>query len=120
MRRVAVYNLLCMAVLSGVVTLSAGAADSVVVFNEINYHPATDEAAGEWVELHNQMAIDIDLSAWFLDGDIRYTFAEGTIIPGGGYLVVAADVAAVRAATGLTNVPGAFIGRLNNATGNLE
>ena len=32
-------------------------ADSVVVFNEVMYHPATNEAAMEWVELHNQTAV---------------------------------------------------------------
>jgi len=64
----------------------ARAVDSVVVFNELQYHPATNETASEWVELHNQMAIDIDLSAWSIKGDIGFTFAEGTIIPGGGYV----------------------------------
>jgi hypothetical protein len=75
------------------------AADSVVVFNEIHYHPATNEAVNEWIELHNQMAIDIDLSAWSITGSIGFTFAEGTIIPGGGYLVVASDPAALQAST---------------------
>src|SRR3954454_1471770 len=70
---------------------SAFAADSVVVFNEIHYHPVTNETASEWVELHNQMAVDIDLSAWSLTGSIGFTFTEGTIIPGGGYLVIASN-----------------------------
>src|SRR5688572_17639440 len=96
------------------------AVDSVVVFNEIHYHPATNEMANEWVELHNQMAIDIDLSAWSIEGEIEYTFAEGTIIPGGGHLVIAINPTALRAATGITNVVGPFTGRLNNARGILE
>src|SRR5215211_7359443 len=45
---------------------NAAQADSVVVFNEIMYHPATDEPALEWVELHNQNAVDVDLSDWRL------------------------------------------------------
>src|SRR6267378_4391261 len=65
---------------------SSLAADSIVVFNEIHYHPATNEAANEWVELHNQMAVDIDLSAWSIQGGIGYTFPENTIIPAGGNL----------------------------------
>src|SRR5262245_15004195 len=96
------------------------AADSVVVFNEINYHPATNEAANEWVELHNQMAIDIDLSAWFLEDDIQFTFAEGTIILGGGYLVIASNPTALRSAAGVTNVVGPFTGRLNNGNGRIQ
>jgi hypothetical protein len=89
-------------------------ADSVVVFNEIQYHPVTNEAANEWVELHNQMAVEIDLSAWFLAGAIDYTFPEGTIMPGGGYLIIASDPTALLAATGMTNLVGPFAGRLNN------
>ena len=41
-------------------------ADSTVVFNEVMYHPATNEAALEWVELHNQMSVDMDISRWSL------------------------------------------------------
>ena len=101
--------------------LSLGrAADSVVVFNEINYHPATNELANEWIELHNQMTIDIDLSAWSVRGGVDFTFAEGTIIPGGGHLVVAINPAALQTATGRTNIVGPFTGRLNNSSARLE
>src|SRR4051794_40579252 len=99
---------------------SALGSDSVVVFNEVQYHPVTNEAASEWVELHNQMAIDIDLSAWSLKGDVAFTFAEGTIISGGAYLVIASSPAALQADTGLTNVLGPFTGRLKNSGGTLE
>ncbi len=91
------------------------AADSVVVFNEVHYHPAANETANEWVELHNQMAIDIDLSAWSITGGIGFTFAEGTVLPGGGYLVITSDPTALQAATGLTTAVGPYSGRLNNA-----
>ena len=94
---------------------AAGArADSVVVFNELMYHPATNEAASEWVELHNQMAVPVDLSGWSLAGGINYQFAEGTVLAGSGYLVVAASPATLMSATGLTNVLGPFTGRLAN------
>jgi len=106
--------------LSAFTSLSGFAADSVVVFNEINYHPATNEIASEWIELHNQMAIDIDLSAWSVRGGIDYTFAEGTVIAGGGQLVVAINPTALRTATGLMNIVGPFTGRLNNSTAHLE
>src|ERR1051326_908988 len=51
-------------------------ADSVVVFNEIMYHPATNEPALEWLELHNQMAVNMDLSGWSLDGGVQFKFPE--------------------------------------------
>src|SRR5688572_8451253 len=95
-------------------------ADSVVVFNEIMYHPQTNEPALEWLELHNEMGVDIDLSGWSLGEGIEFRFAEGTVIPGGGYLVVAIDPAALTAGTGLANVLGPFTGRLSNAGEQLE
>ncbi|MDA0812198.1 MAG: lamin tail domain-containing protein [Verrucomicrobia bacterium] len=66
------------------------ASDSVVVFNEIHYHPA-DTADGEgveWIELHNQMGIMTDLSGWRLAGGASYTIPKGTIIRPGGHLVI--------------------------------
>ncbi|HEX2749539.1 MAG TPA: LamG-like jellyroll fold domain-containing protein, partial [Verrucomicrobiales bacterium] len=96
------------------------AADSVVVFNEVSYHPASSEGDNEWIELHNQMAIDIDLSGWRLDDGVSYTFAEGVIIPGGGYLVVAGNPAALQTATGLAGIKGPFTGGLNNSGERLD
>jgi hypothetical protein len=64
-------------------------ADSTVVFNEIMYHPAVDEPSFEWIELHNQMSVNMDLSNWSLGAGWEFRFPEGTILRGGGYLVVA-------------------------------
>ncbi|HMJ91178.1 MAG TPA: lamin tail domain-containing protein, partial [Candidatus Acidoferrum sp.] len=89
-------------------------ADAVVVFNEIMYHPRTNEAALEWVELHNQMAVDVELSGWSIRGGIDYDFAEGTVIPGGGFLVIALSPTNL-IALGITNVLGPFSGRLSNS-----
>jgi hypothetical protein len=83
-------------------------ADSPVVFNEIMYHPLTNESQLEWVELQNQMAVDMDISRWRLDGGISFSFPEGTVIRAGGYLVVAATP------TGFANALGPFLGRLSN------
>jgi hypothetical protein len=88
--------------------------DSTVVFNEIMYHPTGSDAAAEWIELHNQMAVDMDLSGWYLDGGVEFRFADGTIISGGGYLVVAASPSELEASAGLSGVPGPFSGRLAN------
>jgi hypothetical protein len=77
-----------------VTALVSARADSVVVFNEVMYHPAANEAAFEWVELHNQMAVDVDLGGWSVRGGIDYFFPEGTVISGGGYLVVDKNIEA--------------------------
>ena len=111
-------GVLALALLAG--GLGAVRADSVVVFNEIMYHPQTNELASEWLELHNQMAVNVDLSGWSLAGGVSFTFPGGTVIPGGGYLVVALSPADLRAATGLTNILGPFAGRLANSGETLQ
>jgi len=93
---------------------AATLADTVVVFNEIMYHPATNEPALEWLELYNQNAVDVDLGGWRITDAIDYAFPSGTIIKGGGYLVVALSPATLIAA-GVTNVVGPFSGRLSNS-----
>jgi hypothetical protein len=99
---------LCLAILC-----STGWADSVVVFNEIMYHPAA--GAPEWIELYNQMGIDIDLSGWSLDGAVEYTFVDGTLIRAGSYLVVASQPELLWA-RGIPawQVIGPFTGKLDN------
>src|SRR6266498_2060416 len=89
-------------------------ADSVVVFNEIMYHPATNEPVMEWLELRNEMAVDVDLSGWSITGGIQYTFASNTIVHGGGYVVVALSPATLMDLIGSTDVLGPFTGRLGN------
>lgn len=89
------------------------AADSVVVFNEVMYHPPSNETAFEWIELHNQNAVDVDLSGWALTGGVQYVFPEGTRIKGRGYLVVASDPGSL-AGAGTPNALGPFAGRLGN------
>ncbi|NIP97246.1 MAG: hypothetical protein GWO24_28970, partial [Akkermansiaceae bacterium] len=69
------------------------AADSVVVFNELHYNPEGSTEDGEWIELYNQMGINVDLSGWRLDNGVEYTFPRRTIVPPGGYLIVAKDPA---------------------------
>ncbi|MDA3924440.1 MAG: lamin tail domain-containing protein [Kiritimatiellae bacterium] len=86
----------------------------MIVFNEVMYHPATNETAFEWVEFYNQNAVDVDVGTWRISGGINYTFPGGTVIRGGGYLVVAIAPAALMAQAGLSNVLGPFTGRLSN------
>ncbi len=93
--------------------------DSTVVFNELLYHPIENDQEMEFIELHNQMAVDMDISDWRLEAGVRFTFPEGTVVPGGGYLVVAQQpdrwpsVAADR-------LLGPYEGRLQNGGERLE
>ena len=87
--------------------------DSVVTFSEIMYNPVAADEGGEWIELHNQMGINMDISGWRLDGGVEFDFVEGTVIPGNEYLVIAADPEAFTKATGISAL-GPFTGRLAN------
>ncbi len=112
------HSSLVIFVLAMVLSLSA---DVTVVFNEVMYHPDTDdEASHEWVELHNQLAVDMDISGWSLTDGIEYVFPEGTVISGGGYIVVASSPATLMASAGISGVLGPFAKRLGNNGDTLE
>ena len=85
------------------------AADTTTVFNEVMYHPsaATDP---EWIELHNKMSVNMDLSGWEISGGVNFTFPNGTVIPADGYLVVSSNPGAMPGVSAL----GPWTGSLNN------
>ena len=112
--------------LCGLVALSfpfaihANRPDAVVTFNEVMYHPVNDEENLEWIEFHNQFAVDVDLSGWSICNGVFFIFPVGTVVPGGGHVVVAANPAALASATGFDDALGPFIGRLDNSGERLE
>lgn len=87
--------------------------DSTVVFSEIMYNPVGPDDGTEWIEFYNQLAVDIDISEWQLTGGVEYEFPDGTVVPGRGYLLVAADPAKFEQTTGQTAL-GPWQGSLNN------
>lgn len=89
-------------------------ADSVVVFNEIQYQPAPGSGDVEWIEFRNLMSVDVEVSGWRVEGGVEFVFPPGTILPGGAHRVVASDPAALERAEGWTGVLGPFSGRLAN------
>lgn len=71
-----------------------------VTINEVmasNTTSATDEAGeyDDWIELYNNADVALDLSGWHLTDNpndlTKWTFAAGTSIEPGGYLIVWAD-----------------------------
>lgn len=92
---------------------SARAADSVVVFNEINYHPKDTASGTEWIELRNLMGVNVDMSGWRLSSGVDFVFPQGTVIPGHGFLLVAAQPGHPTLAG--KNALGPFSGSLNNS-----
>ena len=88
--------------------------DSTVVFNELMYNPPeVADDSSEWIELYNQLAVDMDISEWELDGGVDYVFPAGTIVPGRGFLLVASDPTNLEAPEGVT-VVGPYSGLLDN------
>ena len=89
------------------------------VINEIMYHSAAvpENNAQEWIELYNPDALAVDVSGWKLKKGVDFTFPNGTTLGAGGYLVVAANVAAFNAAhAGFTGqLAGGWTGKLGNS-----
>jgi len=87
-----------------------------VVINEIHYHPADDTSTLEFIELHNFGNSEANLGGWLLTGGVTFVFPPGTSIPGGGYLVLASNPAAVAQHNGLdrADVLGPYTGSLEN------
>jgi regulation of enolase protein 1 (concanavalin A-like superfamily) len=87
---------------------------SQFVFSEIMYTPATraDGLNTEYLEIYNSNPWWDDLGGYQLAGQIQYTFPSPTIVPGGGFLVVAAAPADVESAYGINNVMGPYTGTL--------
>ena len=89
-------------------------ADAVVLFNEVMFHAPSGQTNLQWIELQNVMRVDVDISNWRLDAGVNYTFPAGTVIPGGGFVVVAKDIQTFTNATGVTTVFGPFTNNLAN------
>jgi len=81
-----------------------------LAFTEVMYRPAGGDA-DEFVELKNLEAATVDLSGYGTGG-ITYTFAAGTELPAGGYLVLAADTGAFRTRYPDTPLAGVYRGKL--------
>src|SRR6185503_6260090 len=73
----------------------------------------------EFVEIFNTLGEPQDLSGYRLSGEVDYTFPPNTILPGGGFAVVARVPADVQSLYGITGVFGPFknTNNLSNKSG---
>jgi len=62
-----------------------------IVINEIMYHPISGDDDDEYVELYNRSGSPVNVGGWRFTDGIDYDIPPGTIIPAGGYLVVARE-----------------------------
>jgi spore coat protein H len=92
----------------------ARAGDVDVVINEIMYHPPGGRDNLQYIELLNRGGSDVNLSKWAFTKGVKYTFPDGTRLPGGGYLVICKDLSA------FSDQYGQGIRALGNFTGKLS
>ncbi|UCD48782.1 MAG: lamin tail domain-containing protein, partial [Phycisphaerales bacterium] len=96
-------------------------ADLGIVINEIHSNPDDEMELVEFVELYNAGTADVELSGWYFADGLTYTFAPGTILPAGEYLIVSenpdhihAKWSPVRLPLDPSRVLGPYEGRLSN------
>jgi hypothetical protein len=91
-------------------TLTIPAFGQQIVINEIMYHPSSQDAREEYVELFNAGATNVNLSGWKITGGIDFLFPTNTTLNAGSYLVVAANLPAFAAKyPGVANVVGSWL-----------
>src|SRR5687768_16914797 len=88
-----------------------------IVINEIMFHPILYNDDDEFVEVHNRSGGDVDIGGWRLVDGVTFEFPAQTVIPAGGFLAVAKNVAQLRAnnpTLTAANSVGDFGGSLSN------
>jgi hypothetical protein len=106
-------------------TLGMSSRRTSLVISEIMYHPAdalmgTNQAQLEYIELFNTRGEPESLGGYRLGGSIDYSFPPGTVIPGGGFLVVARSPADLQSVYGIGGVLGPFTNNLPNDSGTVR
>lgn len=88
-----------------------------VRISEIMYAPqaagAVEGSELEFIELYNAGGDAVGMEGWSFTNGIEYTFAAGTTLGAGGYLVLASNAAAFTAHYGFAPA-GEYTGQLNN------
>jgi hypothetical protein len=106
-----------------------------VIINEVMYHPpdftgGVDNPRDEYIELHNHTTSPVDLTGWKIEGGSSFTFAAGTILRPGDYILLVsfdpADAATLSAfrtqysLTAATRIYGPYSPKLANSTQLIE
>ncbi len=102
--------------------LAASSRRTGLIISEIMYHPP-DRADGkdlEFIEFFNTDPVAENLTGYHISGAINYAFPDGTVVPSGGFLVLARDPAAVRAVYGIDNIVGPYADTLSNDSDVIE
>jgi hypothetical protein len=95
--------------------LSQSSRRTPLAISEIMYRPprilaGTNEMRLEFVEIFNSRGEPEDIGGYRLSGDVDYTFPTNTVIPGGGFLVVARSQSDMQSVYGISGVLGPWQG----------
>ncbi len=95
-------------------TLHGAPSVSSILLNEIMYHPASEDAREEFLELWNRGSTSVNLRDWQFASGVHWTFPD-IELEAGEYLVIAADTERFRALyPDVARVLGNWEGRLSN------
>lgn len=109
-----------MLLIGAMASAPAGRIRAGVRISELMYHPASEDVREEYIELHNPDPAAVSLGGWRFTRGIQLTFPE-VVLPGHGYLVVAADPAVFASMhPEAALVVGGWEGRLSNSGETLE
>ena len=98
-------------------TTNAPPLQSPIVINEIMYSPISGNNDDEFVELYNRSTNAVNIGNWKFTSGINFTFPPNTIVPTGGYMVVAKNANHLKANynnLGPANLMGDFGGTMAN------
>lgn len=70
--------------------------DPQVMIGGLDFDPISDDQDQEYFELINQSPMATDVSGWSVEGAVRFTLPDGTVIPSGGSLYLSPDVNSFR------------------------
>ena len=93
-----------------------------VVINEIMYHPLSGEADDEFIELYNCTTNAVAVGGWRVEDEVEFTIPPGSMIPPGGYLVLARNAGRLMtnyANLTAANTVGDYSGKLSNDGGRI-
>ena len=92
-----------------------------LIISELMYMPAprSDARNLQYIEIYNSNPWWEDISGYQIAGSVQYTFGTNVIIPGGGFLVIAASPADIQSVYGIQNVLGPFSHNLSG-TGTVQ
>ncbi|MCH2021085.1 MAG: lamin tail domain-containing protein [Saprospiraceae bacterium] len=100
------------ATLTTIIILTITSHAQVVINEFMANSPGTGTDSLEFIELYNSGTSSVDISNWSFSQGVTLTFASGTSIPAGGYLVVVYDSIAFMNYFGISGVE--FSGGLSN------